>query len=304
MAHASSRLKIVSLNTMDYRRIGRFEEKRYLQTEELIREIDPDIMLLQELPGDSRAIANQGLQHLADATGMHCCTPGARQHEDVAAAPGGHDRLALGVLWRPGIEPIPGTRRCIDGGPMWHNLLSVALDLGGHQITVATYHAPPRAGRDTRRDEARLIAHWLAPASHGREIVLAGDWNSISGRQVDGSYYDPDPNDGVTDADMIRWTDERDPPEVAYPTDRRPDLILAEAGYLDVAVQLRAPWAPTTGHHPRDRNGPRRLDRVLHRQPDAESAMACSVVSYRVHDTPLAYEVSDHLPAVATFRLP
>src|SRR5687767_13975192 len=127
---------------------------------------------------------------------------------------------------------------------MWHNLISVALELGGHLITVATYHAPPKACRGTRRDESRLIAHGITPASHGREIVLAGDWNSISARQLDGAYYDPDPNNTVTQADLIRWGD--DPPEIVYPTDRQPDQILAESGYLDLAVQTRAPWSPTT----------------------------------------------------------
>ncbi|MDG4787649.1 hypothetical protein O7626_17180 [Micromonospora sp. WMMD1102] len=247
-------------------------------------------------------IANQGLRHLAGATGMQCHVLGARQQGIAAVAPGGHDRLALGIMWRPGIEPVPGTLRRIDGGPMWHNLISVALELGGHQITVATYHAPPKAGRGTRRDEARLIAHWLTPASHGREIVLAGDWNSISARQLDGAYYDPDPNNTVTEADLIRWGD--DPPEIVYPTDRQPDQILAESGYLDLAVQTRAPWSPTTGHHPHDRNGPRRIDRILHRLPDAEDALACSVIGHRVHNTPLAYEASDHFPVVATARLP
>jgi len=296
-------LVITSLNTLGYcRRVGRTHEARYEQVEQLVLDIDPDVILLQEMPGDDRDVAASGLQRLARATKMRCVVSGGRDSSAITtAAPGGHHRLALGIMWRSTIDPVPDTWHEISGGPLWHGLIAQTLDAGGRKISVATYHAPPRDGRDHRSAEAQIISSALIANSNGHEIILGGDWNSISARRLpDGSYYDPDPADTITDDDRRGWAD--DPPEISFPTDREPDRILANAGYLDVAVWCGAPWMPTTGHWDADRNGPRRLDRILCRRPGHRPAGRPAV--FRVHDTPVARSTSDHLPAVYTHETP
>ncbi|MEV4753643.1 hypothetical protein AB0J86_00790 [Micromonospora sp. NPDC049559] len=254
-------------NLCDYRRTGRSDEARYARVEEVIRELvrpgTPTVGAVQELPGDDWTSAAHGLGHLASATGLHCqaFTDGTRS---AAAVPGGHDCLGLGLLWSAEVDPIADTLRYISGGPLWHALVMVDLNVGGHRISAASYHAPPKAGRDRRTAEAGLVATTLrSHAGDGGEIWLGADWNSPSSRTTDGLYYDPDPTEMVTSADRQRWGD--DLPEIGYRTDRTPDMIMADAGFRDAAVEYGAPWAPTTGHGPNDRNGPRRIDRILYR---------------------------------------
>lgn len=215
---ASDEILIVTYNLRDYRRTGGDDEDRYGQVEQVLRDVGPHVALIQEGPGDGWSTAARGLVKLADATGMQCLVSVGRGgiRPAYAAAPGGHDRLGLGIMWRPGIDPLPDTYHVISGTALWHGLVMITLDVGGHKLVAATYHAPPRRGRDRRRSEATFVAGMLAAASNGREIWLGADWNSISARTVPGGgYYDPDPAQGVTDADRDRWHD--NPPEIAYP---------------------------------------------------------------------------------------
>src|SRR6266851_2319521 len=88
----------------------------------------------------------------------------------------------VGLLWRPGIEPVPGSfaHRNHD---FWHSLASVALDLGGRAVRHAVYHAPP-FGRKMRFDQNELIVAFLARPAGGPPTLVGADWNGESADRV------------------------------------------------------------------------------------------------------------------------
>ena len=59
---------------------------------------------------------------------------------DAALAFGGHG-YHVGLMWRDGIEPVPGSLRCYGGRDFWHGLAVVTLDVGGTLIP-GTRHLP------------------------------------------------------------------------------------------------------------------------------------------------------------------
>jgi hypothetical protein len=94
-----------------------------------------DVLLVQELYGGDDGQAGATLRQLADATGMRCeIAPGA-----YAAVAGGRleASLGLGILWRDGIEPVPGTWRTVSEGRLCHGgeLPRRAVRRGAHART-------------------------------------------------------------------------------------------------------------------------------------------------------------------------
>lgn len=271
-----------------YRTDARSENARYRIVEALISTLGPDVIALQELPGETLAAAHRGLRRLAERTGMRCKLNEA-DGPAYAAVPGGHDELGLGLMWRPGIEPVPGTWRAISGAPLWHALVSVQLDLGGPRVTHASYHAPPRRGQERRSAEAEIVAERLT----GRGPVLIGaDWNGLGAERIGGAYYDPDPN---ADLGSLGFPDQANKKPV-IPVDRTPAQSLAGYGLVDAAWSIGAPWEPTTGHWPTERNGWRRLD-IIRVTADIVGALR----GYFVINSPRARAASDHLPVLVQY---
>jgi hypothetical protein len=155
------------------------------------------------------------------------------------------------------------------------------------EVTVVTLNAMDLYRHDTTSERGRhaLVAE-----------VLSADYNTLSAATTAGRFYDPDPYEHVSPDRPPRTDTQRH--DVAVPADRVPDQILAAGGLLDAAVALQAPWVPTTGHWPGERNGYRRLDRHL-----VTANVADALTGGLVDNTPPARAASNHLPAVVTIDL-
>ena len=277
----------------------------------VIRALDTDVLAVQEILAPDAATAAERLRRLADDAGLRCEVPASLDSlgpagTEAAVAFGGHG-YHVGLMWRDGIEPVPGSLRCYGGRDFWHGLALVTLDVGGSRVRHGSFHATPFS-RGMRADQnERLVAAVTRPA--GEPPVLVGaDWNTeCADRILTGQtweLYEPaDPYAGVEwFADLIYqcgWDyDERGCRR--HWADRRPGDVLWAGGLHDVAAVTGAGWQPTTGHHPADVYGAhgvrRRIDAIRVTGP-----LVPAVRAHHVHDTVQARAVSDHLPVTAEY---
>ncbi|MEV8510690.1 hypothetical protein [Dactylosporangium sp. NPDC051484] len=125
---------------------------------EVIRDIDSDVLAVQELIGATPDAAADQLLRLADATGMECLLhqPVGKAAPKVAVA-SATSGFSTGVLWRTGITPIAW--RAIGPGDLWHALATIVLDIGGAQpVKVGSYHADPFRPDRRFTDALRVIS--------------------------------------------------------------------------------------------------------------------------------------------------
>jgi endonuclease/exonuclease/phosphatase family metal-dependent hydrolase len=274
----------------------------------VIRALDADVLAVQEILAPDAAAAAERLRGLAGDAGMRCEVPGSPDSAalDTAVAFGGHG-YHVGLMWRDGIEPVPGSLRCYGGRDFWHGLALVTLDVGGTRIRHGSFHATPFS-RGMRADQnERLVAAVTRPA--GEPPVLVGaDWNTeCADRILVGQAWDLyEPADPYTDvewfADLIyqcRWDyDERG--RRRHWADRQPGDVLWAGGLHDVAAVTGAGWQATTGHHPADVYGAhgvrRRIDAVRVTGP-----LVPAVRAHHVRDTAQTRAASDHLPVTVEY---
>jgi endonuclease/exonuclease/phosphatase family metal-dependent hydrolase len=274
----------------------------------VIRALDTDVLAVQEILAPDPATAAGRLRGLADDAGMRCEVPRSPDPPgpETAIAFGGHG-YHVGLMWRDGIEPVPGTLRCYGGRDFWHGLALVTLDVGGIRIRHGSFHATPFS-RGMRADQnERLVAAVTRPA--GEPPVLVGaDWNTecadriLTGQTWD--LYEPaDPYAGVEwFADLIyqcQW-DYDEQGRRRHRADRRPGDVLWAGGLHDAAAVTGASWQATTGHHPADVYGAhgvrRRIDAIRVTGP-----LVPAVRAHRVHETAQTRAASDHLPVTADY---
>ena len=269
----------------------------------VIAALDTDVLAVQEILAPDPGTAAQRLRQLADDAGMRCEVSGS----DTAVAFGGHG-YHVGLMWRDGIEAIPGSLRCYGGRDFWHGLALVTLDVGGTRIRHGAFHATP-FGRGMRADQnERLVAAVTRPA--GEPPVLVGaDWNTeCADRVLAGQawrLYEPaDPYANVDwFADLIyqcQWDyDERG--RRRHWADRWPGDVLWAGGLHDAAAVTGARWQATAGHHPDDVCGAhgvrRRIDAIR-----VTGALVPAMCAHHVHDTAPARAASDHLPVTVEYR--
>jgi hypothetical protein len=227
---------------------------------------------------------------------MHCAVPaaasGSAGSTAVAATPSGFN---VGLLWRSGIRPVPGSRRAYGRpGDLWHGLVMVTLDVGAPvPVRFASYHADPFRP-DRRFSDAIRVARTVRGQL---PVVIGADWNNVSAdRRPGGEHYDADPFHGSGFypelMHQIAWSDDADaPPRV----DRRSTEVLRRCGLHDAAAILNAPWQPTTGHWPGGRFPNRRIDAIR-----VNEWVLPALREHRVVDTDLTRAASDHLPVVVT----
>ncbi|MET9265308.1 endonuclease/exonuclease/phosphatase family protein [Amycolatopsis sp. NPDC004079] len=267
------------------------EQKRFRGLEALIRARNPDVLAVQEIisTGEAEAAAAgrmfpvlpttqdktpgaiAGLRRLGEATGLNWQVGGL-----PAIAVGGiihHTAL----LWRDGIEPVPGTLHPLmrEGAGMWHCAIAGVFDFGGPKARVGSVQLSPFDQQWAARDANQLIR-----AFHRDDIpgFLGGDFNGIGAQKIvvgDGcEWYDRDPyvyggKFGV-----------QEHPDHAYQFDENGALDRRAAARLehpkigrmrDCAVVTGSPWEPTTGHFSKDMHPDRRVDRwyATHRVPTA-----------------------------------
>ena len=286
----------------------------------VVRALDADVLAVQEILAPDAAAAAERLRGLADDAGMRCDVPGppgsaaspgsagapGSAGSDAAVAFGGHG-YHVGLMWRDGIEPVPGSLRRYGGRDFWHGLALVTLDVGGTRIRHGSFHATPFSPGMRADQNERLVAAVTRPV--GEPPVLVGaDWNTecadriLTGQTWD--LYEPaDPYAGVEwFADLIyqcQWDyDERG--RRRHWADRRPGDVLWAGGLHDVAAVTGAGWHPTTGHHPADVYGAhgvrRRIDAVRVTGP-----LVPAVRAHHVHDTAQTRAASDHLPVTVEY---
>ena len=273
----------------------------------MIGALGADVLAVQEIVAPDGETAARRLRQLADDSGLHCEVPGPGRAGDAALAVGGHG-YHVGLMWRDGIEPVPGTLRRYGGRDFWHGLAMVTLDVGGLLIRHAAFHATPFQ-RGLRADQnERLVAAVTRPPGEPPALVGA-DWNTecadripVGGRW---ELYEPaDPYAGTGwFADLIyqcRWDyDSRG--RRRHWADRQPGDVLWAGGLHDVAALTGADWHPTTGHHPGDVYGAhgirRRIDGVRVTEP-----LAAAMRGLEVLDTAQTRAASDHLPVTVEYR--
>jgi len=273
----------------------------------VIRSLGTDVLAVQEILAPDGDMAAQRLRRLADDMGLRCEVPGPGGARDAALAFGGHG-YHVGLMWRDGIEPVPGSLRCYGGRDFWHGLAMVTLDVGGPLIRHGAFHATPFS-RALRADQnERLVAAVTRPSA-GPPALVGADWNTeCADRILAGQtwrLYEPgDPYAGVDwFADLIyqcQW-DYDEQGRRRHWADRRPGDVLWAGGLHDAAALTRAGWQPTTGHHPDDVYGAhgirRRIDGVRVTGP-----LAAALRAHRVLDTAQARAASDHLPVTVEYR--
>jgi endonuclease/exonuclease/phosphatase family metal-dependent hydrolase len=273
----------------------------------VIRDLGADVLAVQEILAPDGPAAARRLRQLASDTGMRCEVPGRHGEDGQAAIAFGGHGFHVGLMWRDGIEPVPGSMRCHGSGDFWHGLAVVTLDLGGTLVRHGSFHATPFS-RMLRADQnERLVAAITRP--EGRPPALVGaDWNTECADRVavGGTWrlYEPaDPYAGIEwFADLIyqcQWDyDARG--RRRHWADRRPGDVLWAGGLHDAAALIGADWQPTTGHHPDDAYGRhgvwRRIDAIR-----VTEELAAALRAHRVADTAATREASDHLPVTVEY---
>jgi len=272
----------------------------------VIRSLDPDVLAVQEILAPDGTAAARRLRHLADDTGLRCEVPIPGAGAEAALAGGGHGYY-VGLMWRDGIEPRPGSLRGHGGRDFWHGLAVVTLDVGGIPIRHGAFHASPFC-RALRADQnERLVAAITRPAG-APPALIGADWNTecadrilVAGRW---ELYEPaDPYAGLDwFADLIyqcQW-DYDEQGRRRHWADRRPGDVLWAGGLHDAAALTRADWHPTVGHHPDDiyaaHGVRRRIDGIR-----VTAELAAALRAHHVTDTTQAREASDHLPVTVEY---
>ncbi len=276
---------------------------------EVIRGLGADVLAIQEIRGPDGRTARARLRRLAGDAGLRCRVPdpvGGAGRTALATGPRG---FHAGLLWRDGIEAVPGSFRGYGKADFWHSLACVTLDLGGQLARHAAFHATP-FGRRLRADQnERLVAALTNPPGSPPALVGA-DWNTEcadrvldleSGKWI---WYEPrDPYAGIGWFGELIYQCEWDYDAAGTRThraDRRPGDVLWSGGLHDAAAVLRAPWQPTAGHHPGDfygRHGiSRRIDGIR-----VTGQVLGALRGHAVEDTELTRRASDHLPVTVEY---
>ena len=283
--------------------------EHYQLVAESIRALGTDVLAVQEIRAHDEAAAGARLRQLADDVGLYCAVPQPDGGQDVPAlAMGGHG-FHCGLMWREGVQPVPGSLRCHGAGYFWHSLACVELDVGGVTVRHAAHHATP-FGRGMRADQNEVLVALLTRPRGVPPTLVGADWNTECADRVldeatgDWVLYEPgDPWAGAEWTDDMIFHCEWDYDECGrrrHRADRGPGEVLWAGGLHDAAAALRAPWRPTFGHNPDDPYAEGRLQlridgiRVTRRTVGALRA-------HHVEDTELTRRASDHLPVIVEY---
>jgi endonuclease/exonuclease/phosphatase family metal-dependent hydrolase len=279
--------------------------ERYRLLVETVRGLDPDVLAVQEICAPDEPTARQRLRQFAADTGLDCLAPGPGGEPVPALGFGAHG-YHLGLLWRPGIVPVPGSYRS-RSQDLWHALAWLTLDVGGARVRHAVYHAAP-FGTMLRTFHNEVVVAVLARAAARPPTLVGGDWNCESADRVPGRWrqrrYEPrDPFAGAQwFGELVHqcgWRYDRRGRRRHW-ADRAAGEVLWAGGLHDAAAVLQAPWQPTAGHHPSDGYGVRGIRRRI----DAVRVTPEVIPALRAHwvtDTEAARQASDHLPVTVEY---
>lgn len=252
------------------------EQTRFRGLEALIRARNPDVIAVQEIisTGEDqkakRPGAVAGLRRLAEAVGRHW-----QVAEEPTVAVGGIIHHT-GLLWRDGIEPVPGMLHPLtrEGAGMWHCAIAAVFDFGGPKARIGSVQLSPFDQTWARMDTSQLLRVFNRDDNPG---FLAGDFNGLGSQQVicgDGyEWYDRNPY--IYGGKFgVPWH-----PDHAYQLDNDGNVDRQAAVRLehprigrmrDCALLTGTEWIPTTGFFSKDMHPDRRVDRwyATHHVPD------------------------------------
>jgi len=270
---------------------SREERERYDLLVQVIRGMDADVLAVQEIIGKDPEEAAAVLRRLADDTGMSCEATRASSTVPEPALGSSHHKFHLGLLWRPGFEPLPGTLwTCRGGVDFWHAMTTAVFDAGtgtAGRVRLGSYHADPFRPPQRLSEAYRVLSAFQDGLPGG----IGADWNEISAdRRPTGAYFDPDTLPGQTHR-KVRYQARFDPdnPTASPVSDRAATTLLLQqpGGLLDTAAVADVPWLPTTGHWidaggRRESFGPRRIDTLR-----VTADLAPAVREHTTHGGPL-----------------
>ncbi|MGW2397186.1 hypothetical protein ACWCYY_11590 [Kitasatospora sp. NPDC001664] len=274
---------------------SREERERYDLLVQVIRGLGADVLAVQEIIGRDPAEAATVLRRLADDSGMSCEATRAPGTAPEPALGSSNHRFHLGLLWRPGLEAVPGSLWTCGGGvDFWHAMTTVVFDTGtGRRVRLGSYHADPFRPPQRLSEAYRVLSAFQDGLPGG----IGADWNSISSdRRPTGAYFDPDTLPGQTHR-KVRYQARFDPDNPAAPavSDRSATTLLLQqpGGLVDTAAVADVPWLPTTGHWLTDGRhaesfGPRRIDTLR-----VTSDLAPAVRAHTTHGGPLGAKLAD-----------
>jgi len=296
--------------------------RHYQRVTDVIRGIGADVVAVQEIRGASASQARARLRRLARDVGMCCIVPARRGEAGLHGESGqrgesGETALAVGsrgyhcgLMWRPGLEVVPGSFRESGAGRLWHSAGWATFRLDGRLVRHAVFHATP-FGRQLRARQNELLASMLSAGPDGGVPLLIGaDWNAQSADRVPDPrtwqprLYEPsDPFAAVSwDEDLVHQCCYQDSADGIrrHWVDLAAGEALVAGGLLDAAAALRAPWQATCGYFPGDGYGSRGILRRI----DGIRVTAPVLPALRAHlvtDTPAARLASDHLPVTVEY---
>ncbi|MEP7026870.1 MAG: endonuclease/exonuclease/phosphatase family protein, partial [Actinomycetota bacterium] len=151
--------------------------EHYRLVVESIRALCTDVLAVQEIRAKDRATARARLRQLAGDTGLACTVPGTAAVRTRAALAMGPHGYHAALLWRDGIEPVPGSFRGWGRGDFWHSLACLTLDVGGAAVLHAAHHSTP-FGRRLRADEIERLVAALRGQAAGMPVIIGADWNT------------------------------------------------------------------------------------------------------------------------------
>jgi hypothetical protein len=269
------------------------DSARFAQVEQVIQNVEPHILMVQELYAPDQEQAIESAERLATATGLACkLDNGPGLDPTYAVINGNKSNYAQAIMWRPDMQPVAESWRVVSPDKFWHGLGVMAFSLDGVKIYYANYHGTTRVKRDVRLvnneriDEGELVSSVLTEdPGIGPYVLAAGDWNGQGTVIVDGLYYDPEGFDVELELDEeSRWLGSQ----------RTAGQIFLDHGLIDIAPALRVPRQPTVGHWPSSRYGNRRIDIFRVTRP-----LLKAVRKFVVIDTAETRSASDHLPILA-----
>jgi endonuclease/exonuclease/phosphatase family metal-dependent hydrolase len=244
---------------------------------EIIRDVNPDLLLLQECKGWERS----GYERLFD-------TEIALKMRGLMA----ESRLVgcnTAVFFKPKFQPRRFDSRYSAQAWHAHSEIRLALDGFPDPITVLSVHLSPFSP-EQRLHEASLFPRFAAP---GMLSIVGGDFNCVAPGDPELDW-----NRMPKEQHVYRALEGVEPPTA----DRRVGLRMQRAGLVDVARTLieaaggEARIAPTAS--PQEGEQMYRCDQFW-----VSPRLAPALRAYQVIDTPEARAASDHLPIVMTLDL-
>jgi endonuclease/exonuclease/phosphatase family metal-dependent hydrolase len=287
-----AKLRHLTWNLCDFGDPSTLTPERRADALDVITSIAPDIISVQEIMGEDRT-AN--FLRLAADLGMDAQVPVQAGPPVPAFVPGNRSR-GVGLLWRRNlVSPVVGSLRSYTLTPFYTGMALAKFEVDGKEIAVASTHLAPRLPNQ-RADE--LLYTGLEIRAAAPNGIIGADWNSVfASIRSNGEYYDADPYAN------LHWHHEfaaqcfRDPRRLIHYSDRAPMQNLLNAGLVDPAAHIDAPWYATTGHWTADAVR-KRID-----GPFVTPTLANATKSICSFDSEVTRRVSDHLPVVCDFDL-